>query len=323
MGKIAFVFAGQGGQYSGMGKSLMEVSPAAEEIFDISDSIRPGTGAQCFEGSEDELKKTVNTQPCIYTVDLAAAEALRAYGVKADMVAGFSLGEIAALTFSGAISREEGFELVCKRGELMQAAGEKNPGAMIAVFKLSNEEVERLTAENKNVYPVNYNCPGQIIVSGKADDVDRFKEVVKNAGGKAVPLKVSGSFHSPLMNDAYEGFKSIINNYEISQPEAEAYTEYEDETGTVMYSNRTGKPYEGDMRDLLCRQIISPVLWQSTIEHMISCGADTFIEVGPGKTLSGLISKISGDVKVYNVQDAESLDYTLKGLGVCLPVRHQ
>lgn len=312
MGKIAFVFAGQGGQYSGMGRSLMEVSPAAEEIFDISDYIRPGTSMQCFEGSEDELKKTVNTQPCIYTVDLAAAEALRAYGVKADMLAGFSLGELAALTFSGALSREDGFKLVCKRGELMQAAGEKNPGAMAAVFKLSKEEVERLAAENENVYPVNYNCPGQIIVSGRAGVVERFKEVVKNAGGKAVSLKVGGSFHSPLMTEAYEGFVSVINDYYIGRPEGD----------TVIYSNRTGKPYNGDMRDLLCRQMISPVLWQNTIEHMISLGADTFIEVGPGRTLSGLISKISGDVRIYNVQDAESLDNTLKGLGVCLSVRH-
>lgn len=318
MGKIAFVFAGQGGQYSGMGKSLMEISPAAEEIFDISDSIRPGTSEQCFNGSEEELKQTVNTQPCIYTVDLAAAEALREAGIRADMLAGFSLGELAALTYSGAISREDGFKLVCKRGQLMQMASEKNPGAMVAVFKLSQEEVERLTAENGNVYPVNYNCPGQIIVSGRAEDIERFKFVVKDAGGKALPLKVGGSFHTPLMNEAYEGICSVIDEYKIGRPELDEETCEE----TVLYSNRTGRPYEGSMSDLLCRQIISPVLWQSTIEHMIANGADTFIEVGPGKTLSGLISKISSDVNVFNVHDAESLENTLKGLGICLGVKH-
>lgn len=305
MGKIAFVFSGQGGQYSGMGKSLTEASDAAKGVFEVSDSIRPGTSEQCFEGSAEQLKETKNTQPCIYTVDLAAAEALRANGVKADMLAGFSLGEIAALTYSGAVSQQAGFDLVCKRGKLMQAAGENNPGVMVAILKLDRQEVESLAEGYLNVFPVNYNCPGQIVVSGKEDEIDSFKESVKQAGGRAMQLKVGGSFHCPFMDEAADGFDAILDETPIAQPEC------------VIYSNRTGRPYEGDIKQLLCEQIKSPVLWQDIIDHMISSGTDTFIEVGPGKTLCGLISKISKDVKTYNVEDAESLEATLKGLGIC------
>lgn len=305
MGKIAFVFSGQGGQYSGMGRSLVEVSNAAKNIFDISEEIRPGTAEQCFHGGEHELKETLNTQPCIYTVDLAAAEALRDRGVEADMLAGFSLGEIVALTFSGAVSNRDGFDLVCKRADIMQTASEKNPGVMLAVVKLSRQEVERLAGEYENVYPVNYNSPGQIVVSGRADEVESFKAEVKRAGGRALPLKVGGSFHSPFMAEAADSFRACLNETDIKIPDI------------TIYSNRTGRPYESDMRILLHEQIKCPVLWQDTIEHMIASGADIFIEVGPGKTLCGLISKISADVKTYNVEDKESLDLTLKGLGLC------
>lgn len=305
MGKIAFVFSGQGGQYSGMGKSLAEASDAAKEVFEISNSIRPGTSEQCFSGSDEELKETKNTQPCIYTVDLAAAEALRASGVKADMLAGFSLGEIAALTYSGAVIPEAGFDLVCKRGRLMQVAGEKNPGVMAAILKLDREAIESLAKGYRNIFPVNYNCPGQIVVSGKEEEIESFKASVKQAGGRAMQLKVGGSFHCPFMSEAADGFKAILDEVDTAEPEC------------VIYSNRTGRPYEGDIKELLYEQIKSPVLWQDTIEHMIASGADTFIEVGPGKTLCGLISKISGDVSTYNVEDAQSLDATLKGLGIC------
>lgn len=305
MGKIAFVFSGQGGQYSGMGESLAQVCQAARRVFDISDSIRPGTSEQCFRATEEQLRLTENTQPCIYTVDLAAAEALRAAGVKADMLGGFSLGELAALTYSGAVGPVEGFEMVCRRGMLMQAAGEENPGVMAAILKLDRETVEKLAEGYENVYPVNYNCPGQIVVSGKAEEIESFKQAVKGAGGRAMQLKVGGSFHSPFMSQAAEGFAEILASTEIGEPDC------------VIYSNYTGKPYKGDFKQLLYQQIKSPVLWQDTIEDMIISGADTFIEVGPGKTLCGLISKISKDVRTFNVEDAESLDSTVKGLGVC------
>ena len=174
MGKIAFVFAGQGAQYPGMGQELAQCSPAAAQVFQQLDALRPGTSQQCFSGTEAELKETRNTQPCLYCVDLAAACALREAGVAPAALAGFSLGEIAALTFSGAVSPEDGFSIVCARGEAMQAAAEQTDAAMVAVVKLDNATVEGLCARFRRVYPVNYNCPGQLVVAGAREELEPF-----------------------------------------------------------------------------------------------------------------------------------------------------
>ena len=174
MGKIAFVFAGQGAQYSGMGRSLCEVSPAAQAVFDVADKLRPGTSQQCFTAPVEELSLTENTQPCLYCVDLAAAKALEEAGVSPDYVAGFSLGEIAALSFAGVFAPEQGFDFVCRRGKAMQAAGEANPGAMAAVLKLSNQQVEELCAGFEKVWPVNYNLPGQLCAPGEKSQIEEF-----------------------------------------------------------------------------------------------------------------------------------------------------
>jgi len=305
MGKVAFIFSGQGGQYSGMGNDLYENSPAAREIFDVSERLRPDTLRQCFEGTAEELKETKNTQPDIYTVSLAAAAALESAGVRADVLAGFSVGEITALTFSGAVDRETGFDLVTRRGALMQAAGEERPGVMAAVFKLERAQVEALAAAYENVFPVNYNCPGQIVVSGAPDELEMFKADVKDAGGKAVQLKVSGSFHTPFMASAAAGFEKILTDVNIEPPRI------------PLYANRTGRPYEGSFKELLVEQVINPVLWQDIMEHMIASGVDTFIECGPGKTLSGFVDRLSADVAIYNVEDMASLEETLKGVAQC------
>lgn len=299
MGKIAFVFSGQGAQYSGMGKELYKSSPAAKAVYDMADSLREGTSNQCFEGTTEELCKTINTQPCVFTADLAAAYALVEKGIKPDCVAGFSLGEISALAFSKMLSDEDAFKLVCKRGELMDKAATENPGAMVAVMKITPNEVEAICAQFDKTYPVNYNSPAQTVVATTSENADLFCEAVKNAGGRAKQLAVSGAFHSPFMANAAEGLAEYMKDIEFSEPE------------TVIYSDVTAKPYEGDYKTLVKAQVESPVKWQSIVENMIDDGVDTFIEVGVGKTLTGLVKRINADVKAYKVEtpaDIEALE---------------
>ena len=287
---IAIVFAGQGSQYSGMGRDLYDNSAAAREIFDIS-----GAADLCFSGSDEELSQTINTQPAMLAVELAAAAALTEIGITADYTAGFSLGEVAALTYAGVFNPADAFYLIRKRAEFMTECS-NNGGGMAAVLKLSDEQVEAL-AEQYGVYPVNYNCPGQITAAGLKDKLDMFCGAVAEWGGRTVKLAVSGAFHSPYMSGASEKLQDVINSLEINEPKIS------------VYSNVTATPYTNahDICGLLCTQVMSPVRWQQTIENMIADGADTFIEVGPGKVLSGLIKRISKDVKIMNVEKFEDM----------------
>lgn len=198
MGKTAFLFAGQGAQLPGMGKELCEASPAAAAVFAAADSVRAGTSQQCFAGSQEELNRTINTQPCVYCVDLAAARALEEAGIHPDAVAGFSLGEVAAMTFAGGFTDADGFSFVCYRAECMDYAAQRIPSGMVAVLKLDNETVEKICQEFVKVYPVNYNCPGQLVAACCKAELESFCSRVKEFKGKAVPLAVSGGFHSPL-----------------------------------------------------------------------------------------------------------------------------
>lgn len=302
MSKIAFVFSGQGAQYPGMGQTLAQASPAAKAVFDLCDSIRPGTSQQCFSGTKEELTVTSNTQPDMFAVEVAAAAALVEAGITPDALAGFSVGEIGALAFSGALSVADSFRLVCRRGELMQIASDAADTGMVAVVKLSPQQVEDLAGQFDQVYPVNYNSPAQTVCAGLSASMGGFKAAVKAAGGRAVPLRVAGAFHSPFMASASEGLAEELKDYTFTQPK---YT---------LYSNVTGRPYEdvGRYADLLARQVISPVRWQAIVEHLIQSGVDTFIEVGPGNTLAGLIGKINPTVKTYNVDSAESLSATIQ-----------
>lgn len=302
MGKIAFVFSGQGAQYSGMGKSLCEVSAAAKNVFNTADSLRCGTSEQCFFGAAEELSITENTQPCLYCVDLAAARALEEADIHADFAAGFSLGELAALTFAGAFSDDDGFRLVCCRAKAMQKSAEQTDGAMAAVLKLSNETVEKICGEFDSVWPVNYNCPGQLAVAGEKSQLEKFCEKVGAAGGRAVPLAVSGGFHSPFMAAAAEELNSVLGQIKIK------------ETKIPVYANYTAAPYSGDYASLLVNQVKSPVRWQETIEALVAEGVDTFIECGAGKTLCGLIKKTVKGAVVLRVEDAETLAATAEAL---------
>ena len=291
MGKIAFVFSGQGDQFPGMGKDLYEKYPVAQKIYDLCDEIRPGTSAQCFTGTEEELKEPKNTQPCLIALELAAASVLVEKGIRPDVVAGFSLGEVVAATVSGAFNNETGFRLVCKRGELMQCEAEKFDTSMAAVVKLTPEQVQEVCDKYSNVYPVNFNCPGQITVSGLSSQMTDFFADVKAAGGRAIPLKVKGAFHSPFMNEAAKAFAEELKKAEIK------------ERTITLYSNMTAEPYGDDVVGLLSSQIYSPVQWEKIIRNMVSDGVDTFIEIGPGKTLTNMIKKISADVKAVNITE--------------------
>ena len=211
-------------------------------------------------------------------------------------IVGFSLGEIAALSFAGVFTPEEGFDFVCKRGRAMQKAGEANPGAMAAVLKLSNEQVEELCAGFEKVWPVNYNCPGQLVCAGEKSQIEAFCQKVEEAGGRAKMLAVSGGFHSPFMESARQVLAQELAGMELAPSKV------------PVYANYNAQPYtQASAKELLVNQVKSPVRWQETVERLYALGVDTFIECGPGKTLCGLIRKTVKGATVLNVQDAETL----------------
>ncbi len=300
MGKIAFVFAGQGAQYPGMGKSLYEKYSSVRQLFDDAEKLRPGTLAQCFSGTREELMQTENTQPCMYLTDLAAATALGEEGITADCTAGFSLGEIPALAYSGAYSEADGFEIVCSRGKIMGTAASDDT-AMGAVLKLDRNTVSTLCADHEQLYAVNFNSAAQTVVSGLKKSIEPFAAAVKEAGGRFMPLSVSGAFHSPFMDTAAAEFAEVLRNSSIKTPKI------------PVYANYTAQPYS-EVVPTLEKQINNPVRWQETIENMAADGVDCFIEVGPGKTLTNLIKKITDKATVYSVEDADSLALTVKAV---------
>lgn len=300
MGSVAFLFAGQGAQHPAMGVDLIEASPAAAEVFAIADEVRPGTSEQCRSASKEELSQTENTQPCVFVHDLAAATALRERGVVPAACAGFSLGEVAALTFAGTFDTRAGFELVCERAALMATAAERHPGGMRAVIKLDAAQVENLAAQaGEDCWPVNYNSPQQTVVAGAPDALQTLDVLVKEAGGRAMKVAVSGAFHSPYMAEATCGLAAYLDAGHAPSPLL-----------IPVMANMTAAPYPADPRaasDVLANQVSHAVHWVDTLHALQDQGIDTFIEVGPGKTLSGLVKRTLSDVRVYSCETAEQV----------------
>ncbi|MCH5162289.1 MAG: ACP S-malonyltransferase [Clostridiales bacterium] len=305
MGKIAILFAGQGAQAPGMGKDIYEESKAAKALFDGAEKIHGGVIDTCFSGTEEQLKLTENAQPCLFLTGLAFANELKAAGIAADAVAGFSLGEIPALAYSGALSEEDAFKLVLARSKKMAELSKEHVGGMAAVLKLDAATVENACAELDEVWAVNYNSPGQIACAGAPSSIDLLIEKVKTLGGRAVKLAVSGAFHTPYMADASDTLKGVLDGMNISAP------------STVLYSNLTGKPYpnvrDGIINNII-KQVCSPVRWTDIITDMHNNGVDTYIEVGVGATLTGLVKRTLGEVNTFTVTDVTSLKAAIEAL---------
>ncbi|NBD22504.1 ACP S-malonyltransferase [Paenibacillus glycinis] len=303
MGKTAFVFPGQGAQAVGMGRDIYEAFPSSRAIIDAADeALGFRLSDIIFQGPEELLKQTVNTQPALLAVSVAFLEALKTSGLKPDFVAGHSLGEYSALVAAGTLSFADAVRTVRARGEFMEQAVPSGQGAMAAVLGAEREALASLcasaSAEAGAVELANVNCPGQIVVSGTSAGVQAIVERGKEAGAKRViPLEVSGPFHSSLMKPAADRLKDVL-----------AGVEMQDATVPVI-ANVTAQPVtdSGEIRKLLAEQVYSPVLWEDSVRYLIEQGVDTFVEIGSGTVLAGLIKKIDKSVNIVPINSVEAL----------------
>lgn len=295
MASLVFMFAGQGAQYVGMGRELYAYSKAAQAIFDRAEAIRPGTLEMCFNGSAKALNQTVNTQPCLFTMDLACAAAVKENTIAPDYCAGFSLGEVAATVESGIMNFDQAFRFVIRRAEEMHACAQKVRGAMGAVLRLNAEKVEEICREfPEKAYPVNYNCAEQTVIACREECFDEISKRISEEKGRMLRLKVSGAFHTPWMSEASERLADVLAHQSLKIP------------SVPLYANLNAQPYGENAADLLAKQVCNPVQWRQTIENLRF--ADAFVELGAGKTLCGLVKKILPDARVYNVEKPEDIE---------------
>ncbi|MGC4018279.1 MAG: ACP S-malonyltransferase [Muricomes sp.] len=299
MSKIAFMFPGQGAQKAGMGKDFYENSETARVVFDrASQLLDIDMKALCFE-ENDLLDQTEYTQAALVTTCLAMAKVLEERGLKADVTAGLSLGEYSAIAVAGGMSADDAIVSVRKRGILMQTAVPGGKGSMAAVLGMDAEKIEQVLEGIDGASIANYNCPGQIVITGWKESVEQAAEALKAAGAKRVlPLNVSGPFHSPMLEEAGKKLQEVLDKVELHTLEIPYVTNV-----TANYVNDIS-----EIKSLLVKQVASSVRWQQSVENMIEDGTDVFVEVGPGKTLAGFMKKINKDVKVYNVETWEDVD---------------
>lgn len=309
MGKTAFLFSGQGSQYIGMGKQLYDNFQICKETFDeAGESLSLDLAGLIFEGKKEDLDMTENTQPAVVTMSIAAFRAISQYGIVPDMVAGLSLGEYSALTASRVFTLSQVIPLVRKRGQFMQEAVPEGIGKMCAVLGLKEDKIREACEEAKPfgiVEPANFNCPGQIVIGGENAAVDEAARRAKEKGAmKTIDLSVSAPFHTSMLRPAADKLKIELDSLTIQNPAipliSNVNADYAVGTDTI--------------KELLYRQVMSSVLWEHTIRKMIADGATNFVEIGPGRTLSGFVKKIDRGLSIYNVEDLASLEVTAKAL---------
>ena len=303
MGKIAFVYPGQGAQKCGMGKDFYDTFPMAKAVFDKADEILDISVTEICFNEDESLHQTAYTQPALVTTCLAITAVLKEKGVQPDVTAGLSLGEYAAIATAGGFSVEEAIRTVRARGIFMEEAVPDGKGAMAAVLGMDVAQIEKVLSKIEGAYIANYNCPGQIVITGLKSSVDKACEALKNAGCKrCLPLKVSGPFHSPYLKEAGEKLGEFMEETKLQELE-------------IPYVTNVTAEYVTDIQEtknLLVRQVASSVKWIQSVERMIAEGVDTFVEIGPGKTLAGFIKKINSDVKVINISQVEDLNIFLE-----------
>ena len=305
MSKIAFIFPGQGAQACGMGKDFYEQTETGKRIFDKATELMGFSMPElCFE-ENDRLDITEYTQAAMVTASIAMMRVLEENGIKPDVAAGLSLGEYCALAAAGVMSDEDAIRTVRQRGILMQEAVPVGEGAMAAILALDAAAIEEVTGTMEGVWIANYNCPGQIVISGEKAAVEEACEKLKAAGAKrAVMLNVSGPFHSGMLADAGEKLGEVLSQVELHEPQIPYVANV-----TAQYVKSAA-----EVKELLTRQVSSSVRWQQSVEAMIADGVDTFIEIGPGKTLAGFMRKISRDVKTLNVEKLEDIGKVAEAL---------